>query len=190
VLQQTDGPSFGGAVQHLATRNPRVWGQHTAECDYEVVIGSGLLRHHMSKGTKRLGQETRNDAAIMASTMAIKNKQPEPWVRRQFSLRSTIFWRSFVQVLLLILIMRAITPFLVSWVAVLQTSFGLPGLPHKRDAIDDFIAVQEPIALAGVLCNIGPSGCEAGGVPPGAVLASPSRSNPDCKCSAGDKTNP
>ena len=50
----------------------------------------------------------------------------------------------------------------------------------KRD-VDDFISTEEPIALEQLLCNIGSAGCNAGGVPDGIVLASPSTSNPDCK---------
>ncbi|KAI1639377.1 Six-hairpin glycosidase-like protein [Biscogniauxia mediterranea] len=48
----------------------------------------------------------------------------------------------------------------------------------KRD-VDDFISTEEPIALEQLLCNIGSAGCNAGGVPDGIVLASPSTSNPD-----------
>lgn len=49
----------------------------------------------------------------------------------------------------------------------------------KRD-VDSFIATEEPIAYAQILCNVGPSGCHASGVGSGLVLASPSQSDPDC----------
>ncbi|KAK8025728.1 glucoamylase [Apiospora arundinis] len=47
----------------------------------------------------------------------------------------------------------------------------------KRD-VDSFFATEVPIALAQVKCNIA-SGCNAGGVASGLVLASPSKSDPD-----------
>ncbi|KAH6656331.1 glycoside hydrolase family 15 protein [Truncatella angustata] len=49
---------------------------------------------------------------------------------------------------------------------------------QKRD-VDSFLATEEPIAYAQILCNLGPSGCHASGVGSGLVLASPSKSDPD-----------
>lgn len=49
----------------------------------------------------------------------------------------------------------------------------------RRD-VDDFIATEEPIAYEQIICNIGSSGCNAGGVGSGLVIASPSTDNPDC----------
>ncbi|KAI4129332.1 MAG: hypothetical protein LQ338_002277 [Usnochroma carphineum] len=46
-------------------------------------------------------------------------------------------------------------------------------------SLDSFIASESPIALQGVLNNIGGVGSEAVGVDPGLVIASPSRANPD-----------
>ena len=51
----------------------------------------------------------------------------------------------------------------------------------KRD-VDSFFATEVPIALAQAKCNIA-SGCNAGGVSSGLVIASPSKSDPDCKSS-------
>lgn len=51
-------------------------------------------------------------------------------------------------------------------------------------SLDSFIASESPIALQGVLNNIGGVGSEAVGVDPGLVIASPSRANPDCESSA------
>ncbi|KAH8899510.1 glycoside hydrolase family 15 protein [Thozetella sp. PMI_491] len=48
----------------------------------------------------------------------------------------------------------------------------------KRD-VDSFIATESPIALEKLLCNIGASGCAVAGAASGAVIASPSKSNPD-----------
>jgi glucoamylase len=50
----------------------------------------------------------------------------------------------------------------------------------RRD-VDDFVSTEEPIAYEQIVCNIGSTGCNAGGVGSGLVLASPSTSNPDCK---------
>ncbi|KAM0321734.1 hypothetical protein ACHAQA_009973 [Verticillium albo-atrum] len=48
---------------------------------------------------------------------------------------------------------------------------------HKPD-LDSFIQKEYPIAYNGVLCNIGPDGCEAEDVSPGVVIASPDREDP------------
>ncbi|KAA6413885.1 MAG: glycoside hydrolase family 15 [Lasallia pustulata] len=49
----------------------------------------------------------------------------------------------------------------------------------KRAAIDNFIATESPIALQGVLNNIGANGAKVPGAASGVVVASPSKSNPD-----------
>ena len=51
---------------------------------------------------------------------------------------------------------------------------------RKRD-VDSFLDSEIPTALERLLCNIGPDGCEASGLPPGVVIASPSRNDPDCE---------
>ena len=50
----------------------------------------------------------------------------------------------------------------------------------KRSA-DSFLATEKPIALQNLLCNIGASGCRASGASSGIVVASPDKSDPDCK---------
>ncbi|KAL8296726.1 hypothetical protein RB597_006037 [Gaeumannomyces tritici] len=45
--------------------------------------------------------------------------------------------------------------------------------------VDAFIAEQRPIAMSGLLRNIGPDGAYAPGVAPGVVVASPTTVNPD-----------
>jgi hypothetical protein len=50
----------------------------------------------------------------------------------------------------------------------------------KRATLEEFIETQADISIKGVLANIGPDGSKAQGVPAGIVVASPSRSNPDC----------
>lgn len=52
---------------------------------------------------------------------------------------------------------------------------------ERRDALDDWIATQEPISYAGVLANIGDAGVRSYGAKRGLVLASPSTVDPDCK---------
>ncbi|KAF9268731.1 glucoamylase [Marasmius fiardii PR-910] len=46
-------------------------------------------------------------------------------------------------------------------------------------SVDSFVATESPIAQAGLLANIGPSGSKASGAKAGIVIASPSNSNPD-----------
>jgi hypothetical protein len=51
-----------------------------------------------------------------------------------------------------------------------------------RADLEEFIEAQSQRSIDGVLANIGADGSEAQGVPAGIVVASPSRSDPDCKC--------
>ncbi|KAL0577741.1 glycoside hydrolase 15 protein [Marasmius crinis-equi] len=48
-----------------------------------------------------------------------------------------------------------------------------------QTTVDSFIAKESPIAKAGLLANIGPSGSKSSGAKAGVVIASPSNSNPD-----------
>lgn len=48
-----------------------------------------------------------------------------------------------------------------------------------KRSVDSFIATESPIALSRLLCNIGADGCYTQGVASGAVIASPSKANPD-----------
>ncbi|KAI9839170.1 MAG: hypothetical protein M1819_003163 [Sarea resinae] len=50
---------------------------------------------------------------------------------------------------------------------------------HRRATVDSFIATESPIALQGVLNNIGPNGAKVPGAAAGIVVASPSTSNPN-----------
>lgn len=54
-------------------------------------------------------------------------------------------------------------------------------LESRQASIDAFITAQTTVSINGVLANIG-GGSKAPGVPAGIVVASPSRSDPDCKC--------
>lgn len=64
--------------------------------------------------------------------------------------------------------------------------FATPALRHrfKRQSdsdIDSFIASEGPIAYKGVLSNIGSAGAGASGASAGIVVASPSKTDPDCE---------
>lgn len=84
-------------------------------------------------------------------------------------------------------IMHALTSILVLGSVVLQSVLGRPDSTRRREAellrrdVDSFVATEEPIALAQVICNIGSTGCHASGAGSGIVLASPSTDSPDCK---------
>ncbi|CAJ2511113.1 Uu.00g067380.m01.CDS01 [Anthostomella pinea] len=83
-------------------------------------------------------------------------------------------------------IMQGFTSLLLLGSYAFQTILGRPeasrlqskGALFKRD-VDSFIATEEPIALAQLLCNIGADGCHAAGAASGAVIASPSTADPD-----------
>ena len=49
-------------------------------------------------------------------------------------------------------------------------------------SLASFIASEGPIALQGVVNNIGSGGAVPPGVEAGLVVASPSQANPDCQC--------
>lgn len=55
------------------------------------------------------------------------------------------------------------------------------GYSHADDALASFIASETPIALQGILDNIGPDGAKVAGAGSGLVIASPSKADPDCK---------
>ena len=48
-------------------------------------------------------------------------------------------------------------------------------------SVDSFIAAERPYALSHILCSIGSTGCYAGGVASGLVIASPSKNDPPCE---------
>lgn len=86
--------------------------------------------------------------------------------------------------------MHVLSSLLVLGTCALQSVLGRPGpalraeqeaLVPKR-SVDSFISTETPIAWHKLLCNIGPDGCAAAGAAPGAVVASPSKTSPDCKC--------
>lgn len=83
--------------------------------------------------------------------------------------------------------MHAISSLLLLGAYTVQSVFGRPDLGARREAeilkrdVDSFIATEKPYALNRLLCNIGPNGCAAAGAAPGVVVASPSKSDPDCK---------
>lgn len=51
---------------------------------------------------------------------------------------------------------------------------------QRRD-LDSFVGTERAIALQGVLNNIGPHGSQVPGTAAGIIIASPSKSDPDCK---------
>lgn len=79
--------------------------------------------------------------------------------------------------------------FLVVGCYALQVVKAVPRLPrdsrHEADiakrSASSFLATEVPIALADLLCNIGSAGSCAAGAASGIVIASPSKTNPDCK---------
>jgi len=58
--------------------------------------------------------------------------------------------------------------FALSWKALAQSN-----------SVDAFLASESPIAKAGLLANIGPSGSKSQGAKVGVIIASPSNQNPD-----------
>lgn len=73
------------------------------------------------------------------------------------------------------------------WLDLATVTLLLPAVssavPHSRRAtgLDSFLQSESSVALQGALDNIGPDGSGAQGASSGIVVASPSKSNPDCK---------
>lgn len=86
-------------------------------------------------------------------------------------------------------IMYSLSSFLVVGSLAFQAAFGFPNPSRveQREAellkrsVDSFIATESPIALADMLCNIGSAGACASGASSGIVVASPDKTNPDCR---------
>jgi glucoamylase len=53
---------------------------------------------------------------------------------------------------------------------------------RRSSPVDAFVKTQTEISIKGVLANIGTDGSKAQGAAAGIVVASPSRSDPDCEC--------
>ncbi|KAH8200048.1 hypothetical protein TruAng_005770 [Truncatella angustata] len=65
-------------------------------------------------------------------------------------------------------------------VAALSTvAVGRPRVRQDTGSVDAFVQTEQPIALQGVLNNIGPDGSKVEGASAGIVVASPSKSDPD-----------
>jgi glucoamylase len=86
-------------------------------------------------------------------------------------------------------IMYSFTSLLLAGSLALQVVLSIPD-PSRvkqreaeilRRSVDSFIAKESPIALAGILCNIGSAGNCVSGAALGLVSASPDKANPDCK---------
>jgi len=85
--------------------------------------------------------------------------------------------------------MHALSSLFVLGTCAVQAAVGHPGaaLRSKREgdickrSVDSYIETQTPIAWSKLLCNIGPNGCAASGAGSGVVVASPSKTDPDCK---------
>nr|GAT49285.1 glycoside hydrolase family 15 protein [Mycena chlorophos] len=59
------------------------------------------------------------------------------------------------------------------------SALALCGAVLGQSSVDSYVATESPIAKAGLLANIGPSGALASGASAGVVIASPSTVNPD-----------
>lgn len=89
-----------------------------------------------------------------------------------------------IAILLCAIMVKIIPTVLLSTLAAwagLVYSEPLPPYLYTRATLEEFITSQSQVSITGVLANIGPDGSKAGGVSAGLVVASPTRSNPDCK---------
>jgi hypothetical protein len=77
-----------------------------------------------------------------------------------------------------------LTTLLLALPATLIFTATVHGSPTKhlieRALIDDFIDTQRERSMTGVLDNLGPVGSKATGAPAGILVASPSRTDPNC----------
>lgn len=73
--------------------------------------------------------------------------------------------------------LRPASSLVAGW--LLLSSTARAAWPQDAD-LESFIATQRPISLRGALANIGPNGTEVAGAGAGFVVASPSKTDPDC----------
>lgn len=71
----------------------------------------------------------------------------------------------------------------ISLLSLAATAFALPAQdvlePRATGSLDSWLAAESPVALQGILANIGANGAKVAGAKSGIVVASPSKSNPD-----------
>lgn len=62
-------------------------------------------------------------------------------------------------------------------------AYGLPSQTNikRQDTLESWIASESAVAYTNILENIGSDGTDASGASSGIVIASPSKSDPDCK---------
>jgi Mn2+/Fe2+ NRAMP family transporter len=81
----------------------------------------------------------------------------------------------------IIFIMR----FLSALAVLLGAAFALPSPENIQEratgSLASWLSSENTVALQGVLANIGASGSKASGASAGVVVASPSKTNPNCK---------
>lgn len=63
---------------------------------------------------------------------------------------------------------------------LLLGALGATACPAGDSTIGEYVEAERIVALEQLLCNIGDDGCNAAGADPGIVVASPSKSDPDC----------
>lgn len=65
--------------------------------------------------------------------------------------------------------------------AVGQSALAAPQLSPRATSLDSWLSSETTFSLNGILANIGSSGAYSKSAASGAVIASPSTSNPDCE---------
>lgn len=83
--------------------------------------------------------------------------------------------------------MHSLSSFALFGALALNAVFALPWQGNSqadarilRRDVTSFVATEQPIALNNLLCNIGSAGACVSGASSGLVIASPSKSSPDC----------
>lgn len=72
-----------------------------------------------------------------------------------------------------------------------QSALAAPSeFDRRQSSLEDFIKAEEPIALAGLLANIGADGSQVSGAAAGIVVASPSKQDPDCESPRAEYPTP
>lgn len=74
---------------------------------------------------------------------------------------------------------ESLLSFLKMFWSLLTTYLAISSTWAQSSVVDSYIATESPIAKAGLLANIGPSGSKSSGAKSGIVIASPSKSDPD-----------
>ncbi|KFZ23642.1 hypothetical protein V502_01878 [Pseudogymnoascus sp. VKM F-4520 (FW-2644)] len=140
-----------------------------------VAIGGSIFQNALSNKLGDLALPTSVANNAVAFVAILKTLDFDSPIRQAYVIA---YSHSFGQVFIAMTAIVGVVSFHKAISATTEPNTYSPKL-YKRLGVDSFITSQRPIALAGVLSNIGPDGSKSSGAAAGIVISSPSTTNPD-----------